>query len=160
MHLGVAISDPEAGTFVSRYSQEELAALDRSRAATWKAAPPLVRPPRLSREDQFMTEGLQHVQARNTAWTAGQAFTAWRENLILERYYPSVLDTPSYVSRSGHRWVAAQRADAEARVAGTASRPFESAAYPYPVFPWSPFRLWLVALAAAVALWSTDPLLR
>jgi glycerophosphoryl diester phosphodiesterase len=160
VHLGVAISDPEAGTFVSRYSRDELAALARSRAAAWKAAPPLVRPPRLSREDQFMTEGVQHVQARNAAWTAGQAFVAWRENLILERYYPSVLDTPSYVASAGHRWAAVQRADAEARVAGTATRPFESAAYPYPVYLWPPFWLWFVSAAAAAVLWLFEPLRR
>jgi glycerophosphoryl diester phosphodiesterase len=160
VHLGIAISDPDTGTFVSRYTREELAALDQSRAATWKAAPPLVRPPRLSREDQFMTEGLQHVKARNDAWAAGQAFTAWRENLILERYFPSVLDTPSYVAKAGHRWDSAHRADADARVAGTASKPFESAAYPYPIYLWSPVWLWLVASAVAIALWLTEPLMR
>ena len=38
------------------------------------------------------------------------------ENLILEKYYAPVLDTPSYVSAQGHRWPASQRADAEARI--------------------------------------------
>ena len=107
-----------------------------------------------------MTEGLQHVQARNTSWAAGQSFVAWRENLILERYYPSVLDAPSYVARSGHRWAAAHRADAEARVVGTASQSFASAAYPYPIYLWSPVWLWLVASAAAIALWMAAPLQR
>jgi VanZ family protein len=160
VHLGVAISDPDAGTFVSRNSPEELAALDRSRASAWKAEPPLVRPPRLSREDQFITEGLQHVKARNDAWTAGQPFAAWRENLILERYFPSVLDTPSYVDKNGHRWAAAQRADAEARVAGTAAQAFESAAYPYPLYLWPPFWLWVVAVSVATLLWLAEPLAR
>ena len=99
-----------------------------------------------------MTEGLQHVQARNRAWDAGDAFTAWRENLILERYFAPVLDTPSYVARGGHRWNPAHRADAEGKVRGTDTRPFTSAAYPYPIFAWSPQLLWLCALALAAAL--------
>ena len=58
-----------------------------------------------------MTEGLQHVQARNTAWTNGDAVTAWHENRILEGAFAPVLDTPSYLARTGHRWSPAQRAD-------------------------------------------------
>ena len=99
-----------------------------------------------------MTEGVQHVQARNTAWEHGDAFTAWRENAILERYFGSVLDTPSYLSRTGHRWSAAQRADAERRVAGRAADPFVSAAFPYPIYTWSPWAVWLPALGVAVLL--------
>ena len=49
--LGVAISDPAIGAFVSRYTREELAGLDRWRADAWKLAPPLGRPPRLSGSD-------------------------------------------------------------------------------------------------------------
>ena len=100
-----------------------------------------------------MTEGLQHVQARNEAWTRGDARTAWRENAILERDFGSVLDVPSYVSRTGHRWSAAQRADAERRVAGHPADAFVSAAFPYPIYLWSPWALWLPALAIAAVLW-------
>jgi hypothetical protein len=152
VHLGVEIRTPEAGAFVSRYTADELATFTADRAEAWRTAPPLVRPPRLSREDQFMTEGLQHVQARNKAWAAGDAFTAWRENLILERHFAIVLDTPSYVSKTGHRWPEAQRADAERQVQGTAQRPFVSAAYPYPVYVWPPAALWLATLVSAAAL--------
>lgn len=153
VHLGVEIGDPDAGVFDSRYTAAQLKALDQDRAAAWKASPPLVRPPRFSREDQFMTEGLQHVQARNKAWEAGRADTAWRENLILERYFPSVLDTPSYVAKNGHRWSAEHRADAEARVAGSAGSAYVSAAYPYPLYSWSPIWLWILAMGIAGALW-------
>ena len=100
-----------------------------------------------------MTEGVQHVQARNTAWEHGDAFTAWRENAILERLFGSVLDTPSYLSRTGHRWPAAQRADAERRAAGSHADAFVSAAFPYPIYLWPPWMLWLPALGVAVLLW-------
>lgn len=153
VHLGYEIRDPQAGAFASRYTAEELIALGRDRSERWTLDPPTARPPRLSREDQYMTEGLQHVQARNAAWAAGDAFTAWRENLILERHFQPVLDTPSYVSATGHRWAAAQRADAESRVVGTDTRRFLSAAYPYPTYTWSRWWLWAGALLAAAALW-------
>jgi VanZ family protein len=149
VHLGEEIRDPAVGRFGSRYSGAELAAMGADRAARWKAEPPLTRPPRLSREDQYMTEGLQHVQARNAAWDAGDAFTAWRENLILEKWFAPVLDTPSYVSRTGHRWSPEHRAGAEVRTKGTEERSFISRAYPYPLFYWPPFRVWLFAVVAA-----------
>ncbi len=152
VHLGVEIRDPAIGSFVSRYTADDLAALAADRAAAWREAPPATRPPRLSREDQFMTEGLQHVQARNKAWDAGDAFTAWRENLILERHFAIVLDTPSYVSKTGHRWADEQRADAARRVEGTDARDFVSAAYPYTIYVWSPVWLWLAAGALAALL--------
>jgi hypothetical protein len=149
VHLAVEIRDPAIGAFGSRYGATELAALGADRAERWKAAPPLARPARLSREDQYMTEGLQHVQARNTAWEAGDGFTAWRENLILEKWFAPVLDTPSYVDAKGHRWSPGHRAEAEARVAGTEGRTFVSRAYPYPLYYWSGFRLWAGAIAVA-----------
>lgn len=154
VHLGVEIQDPDAGSFVSRFTAAQLQALDRERAAAWQVAPPLVRPPRFSREDQFMTEGLQHVQARNKAWDGGRADVAWRENLVLERYFPSVLDTPSYVAKAGHRWSAAHRADAEARAAAAQTTTYASAAYPYPIYVWPPLGLWGAALTLAVLLWT------
>jgi VanZ family protein len=152
VHLGVVIPDPAAGAFTSRFTADELAALGRERLVAWQREPPLVRPARMSREDQYMTEGLQHVQARNRAWEAGEAFTAWRENLILERYFAPVLDTPSYVAPQGHRWNPTHRADAEGRARGTETRPFTSAAYPYPILAWPPWLLWLGAVALAAGL--------
>jgi VanZ family protein len=153
VHLGHRLDEPGAGSFETRYTVAELEALGRERAETWRQAPPLVRPPRFSREDQYMTEGLQHVQARNTAWDRGDAFTAWRENRILERFFAAVLDTPSYVARDGHRWSAAHRADAERRTAGSEARSYASRAFPYPIVTWPPIVVWLIALGAAAALW-------
>jgi hypothetical protein len=100
-----------------------------------------------------MTEGLQHVQARNEAWARGDALTAWRENAILERLFQSVLDVPSYVSKTGHRWAPAQRADAEQRVAGRVTGAWVSTAFPYRLYLWPPWAVWLPALGAAALLW-------
>lgn len=154
VHLGHRIAVPGIGAFDSRYTRLQLTSLDYVRGEYWRhVAPPIERPPRFSREDQYMTEGLQHVQARNEAWARGDALTAWRENAILERLFGSVLDVPSYVSRTGHRWSPAQRADAERRVGGGASEAFVSTAFPYPIYRWSPWALWLPVLAAAALCW-------
>jgi hypothetical protein len=100
----------------SRYDRATLTALARDRADRWRADPPTVLR-RLSREDQYMDEGLWHIRRRNDAWTAGVFFIARRENRILEEFFAPVLDAPSYVSKSGHRWPPEQRADAERRAA-------------------------------------------
>lgn len=153
VHLGVRITDGPT-TFLSRFTPQALAEAARDRQARWAAAPPLVRPDRLSREDQYATEGVQHVQARNTAWNAGDAVTAWHENRILEGAFVPVLDTPSYLSRTGHRWSQAQRADAEASAGAAVLQPFASRAFPYPLYLWPPAALWSAALTLALAcLW-------
>jgi VanZ family protein len=147
VHLGHAIDVPLVGRFDSRYTADELRELSRVRAAVWRQAPPPVRPPRFSREDQYLTEGLQHVQARNRAWSAGEPRTAWRENLILERYFEPVLDI-------GHRWPAAQRDDAERRERSESGTPaFDSDAFPYPLYRVYPSELWALAVAAAGCVW-------
>ena len=101
-----------------------------------------------------MSEGVTHVQERNEQLTAGDVAAAWRENRILEKYYAPVLDTPSYVSRTGHRWSPGQRADIEARLPAAQSTAvtYVSAANPYPIYPWRPARFWAVALALAAAV--------
>lgn len=153
VHLGTIVRDAHV-SFESRNTADQLAEADVDRRAQWRTNPPLVRPDRLSREDQFTTEGLQHVQARNLAWTSGDAVTAWHENAILERHFGAVLDTPSYVAKEGHRWPAALRAEAEAKAGESRSAPFMSTAFPYPIFTWSPVELWGGALTLAFALWS------
>jgi VanZ family protein len=128
VHVGHAIDDPDIGRFVSRYPAGQLHALAAERVARWAADPPLVRRT-LGREDQYRSEGEAHVRARNTAWEQGDVRTAWGENLILERYYAPVLDTPSHISKTGHRWHPDHRADAERRLqTTTAAAPFVSAA--------------------------------
>jgi hypothetical protein len=152
VHLGYDIRDEDVGMFKSRYSRTRLEALAAEKQAEWRLHPlPLVLQ-RVSREDQYMTEGVTHVQARNERLAANDPVVAWKENLILERYYAPVLDTPSYVSRAGHRWSPEQRADALSRAHGLDAR-FVSAANPYPIYAWSPLWFWTCSLALAATLW-------
>jgi VanZ family protein len=114
VHLGRPVSDASADTFMSRYDAATLTMLAGDRAVRWRAAAPIVRA--LSREDQYLSEGILHVQARNRLWTAGNYAAAWHENQILERYYDPVLDV-TYPQRTGppHRWPVVLRADTEQR---------------------------------------------
>ena len=117
LRAGHEIRDDEIGSFSSRYAQADLVAAARQRAEKWRRNPPLVVA-RLSREDQYLAEGLSHVRQRNAAWNAGDIATAWRENRILEAFYAPVLDTPTYASKLGNRWPGEQRADAASRAVG------------------------------------------
>ena len=133
-HAGRDVHGAEIGAFRSRYTGEQLEALARDRAERWWSRPPLVLR-RLSREDQYLTEGLWHVQRRNQALSAGDVAEAWRENRILERFYAPLLETPTYADPSGHRWSAEQRLEAE-RWPSVDRAPSVSDAYPYPLYVW------------------------
>jgi VanZ like family len=153
VQVGYAIAG-DGWRFRSCYTAAALDALAADRAERWRNTY-IERPKRLSAEDQYMTEGLWHVQHRNKAWTAGDVATAWRENLILERYFAPVLDSSSYISRTGHRWGPDHRVDAERRftelrVAGD----YESTAQPAPIHVWSKRAYWTSSalLAAVLAL--------
>jgi len=151
VHLGYDIHDQETGTFKSRYTGATLGTLAAARLETWRTHPPIVLQ-RVSREDQYMTEGVTHVQERNELLTANDPSGAWQENRILEKYYAPVLDTPSYVSRTGHRWSAEQRAE----VAERAPRPdaaYVSKANPYPIYAWSRTAFWSGAIGLVALLW-------
>jgi hypothetical protein len=151
VHLGHEVTDEGIGTFRSRYDGPQLLELSADRSGRWKANPPL-RLVRVSREDQYMTEGLVHVQRRNEAWEEGNFAAAWAENVILEQYFVPVLDTPSFVSATGHRWPDAQRADAQARVAAGPSEPYVSQAYPYQLYVWPRTLYWTCVLLIVAAL--------
>jgi hypothetical protein len=128
VHVGHVISDASIGEFRSRYSAPALVSLSAERAARWAVDPPLVRRT-LAREDQYRSEGEAHVRARNEAWQHGDVARAWGENLILEKYFPAVLDTPSHISLEGHRWHNDHRAEAERRLLALGfTPPFVSAA--------------------------------
>lgn len=148
VHLGHEVRDPGTPAFKSRYTSGELLAHARVRAERWRNAPPttLVR---LSREDQYMDEGLWHIRRRNEAWAANDVAAAWNENRILETFFAPVLDTPSYAVPTVSRWPASQRAEAEQR------RPADSATYvsraePYPLLVWPRGAFWLAALACTM----------
>jgi hypothetical protein len=150
VHLGVETSDQEAGRFRSRYDAATLISIGQERLALWKDHPPIDRPRSRSREDQYMSEGLLHVQERNRRWEAGDIRAAWSENLILEKYFAPVLDTPSYVSRTGHRWPPGHRADAEQRLAalppavGSYESRAEATEGHHFIRTWSPLVFWMV----------------
>jgi hypothetical protein len=152
VHLGYDIRDDEIGTFKSRYPRASLESMVTSKAEEWRVHPfPLVLR-RVSREDQYMTEGVTHVQKRNELLAANDAAGAWSENRILEKYYTPVLDTPSYISRTGHRWSAGQRADVQARTLPVHAE-FSSAANPYPIYAWPRAPFWLISIATAGVIW-------
>ncbi len=146
VHLGYAIDEPGVGRFHSHYLPSRLDVLQAERAARWQTDPPRTLR-RLSREDQYLDEGLWHVRRRNL--TAPDE--AWRENLILERYFAPVLDTPTYASPAGNRWPPAQRAELLARVGATGTG-FVSAAEPYPIVAWPKALFWIVTLAIAAVM--------
>lgn len=158
--LGYEIHDDEIGSFSSRYSQERLPRLQVEKFEEWKRTPPPLTLRRLSREEQYLSEGLAHVRWRNKQWDAGDARAAWNENRILEKYFAPVLDTPTYEGRSGHRWPAEQRADALSRVSGDrAASVYVSGAYPYQLLMWSKPIFWGVvgSLIAVLLLLSALP---
>ena len=151
VHLGHQVYEPDIGVFWSHYDAQSLLAESADRASRWRADPP-TQMRRLSREDEYLSEALWHVQERNRAWGAGDQFSAWRENLILERFYAPVLDTPTFASRTPPRWPAAQRDDAAARI-GSDPGIYISRAAPYPIYTWSPIAFWSgVALVIAAVM--------
>lgn len=143
LHLGYRIADAEVGSFVSRYAGDRLLAMQAEKTAAWKINPPPLVLVRVSREDQYLSEGIEHVMHRNELWTAGDVAGAWAENRILEKYFAPVLDTPTYAGKSGHRWPPEQRADAEVRAKPTAD--YVSDAYPYRILTWHKGVFWSVA---------------
>jgi len=140
VHIGYVIDDASTGAFRSTYTGERLDRLSADRARRWRTEPPLTWS-RFSREDQYLSEGVTHVRARNRCWDEQNVSCAWHENLILERYFTPVLDTPSYISPTGHRWAPEQRADAAVRAAAD-TRPFISDADETPIFPWPKTVFW------------------
>jgi VanZ like family len=148
VHLGYTIDEPGIGQFHSHYTPTQLDALQQDRLQRWQADPPL-RLRRLSREDQYLDEGLWHVRRRNLADDGEQ----WRENLILERYFNPVLDIPTYASPKGNRWGPDQRVNLQVRVAQV-PMPFISAAEPYPIVSWSKTTYVTTVLIVATVLMS------
>ena len=150
VHLGYRLRVDGIGTFMSRHTIDQLNVAQHDRSERWLTSPPVgIR--RLSREDQYLDEGLWHVRERNRRWDANDVDAAWRENLILERFFVPVLDRPTYASPDGTRWPPAHRADAESRV-DRSHGDFVSAAEPYPILPWNKTAYWLAVLSAAAVL--------
>lgn len=119
VHLGREIDDAEAGRFRSRYDPASLLALARDRGERWRTVPPLKTPPSLSREDQYLTEGLLHVTERNNRWKVGDYSASWFENRIIERYYAPLLT----IWNGELHWPDGQRSDCEQRYRTAGSPP-------------------------------------
>jgi hypothetical protein len=151
VHVGHVVRADGIGEFRSRYSEAELRRIAGDRAVRWTHDPPLVLV-RFSRADQYLEEGLWHVQERNRRWSAGDIDAAWRENLILETYFAPVLDTLTYRAPDVHRWLPEQRADAQRRAMESEAPPYVSAAEPLPVVAWPRPLFWLATGGLAAAL--------
>jgi VanZ like protein len=150
VHLGHDVYEPDMGVFWSHYDGPTLKALGIDRSVRWRSGPPVVLK-RLSREDEYLSEALWHVQERNRAWGAGDVFTAWRENLILERYFAPALDVPSFAAPVPPRWPRQQHDETAARV-GTDPGIYISRAAPYPIYTWPPLAFWSVVATIVAAI--------
>jgi VanZ family protein len=150
VHLGYTHDVDGIGQFQSQHTLEELNDSQADRMERWRSEPPIgIR--RLSREDQYLDEGLWHVRERNLRWDTGDITAAWHENLILERFFTPVLDSPSYASKTGTRWPPEHRADAETRRTPT-TVPFVSAAAPRTIYLWPKVVYWPAIGAVALLL--------
>jgi len=150
IHLGYDVQAREIGSFRSRYTLGELDKLQRDRTSQWIADPPVMLK-RVSREDQYLAEGLWHTRARNEAWARGDLASALAENRILEKFFAPVLDTKTYEPGTGQRWPPEQKADAESR-AVPSEAPFVSHAEPLPIFVWPRWVFWSVTAAVVAAV--------
>jgi len=144
VHLGHEVDGAEAGRFFSRFTAEELRQAARDRGVRWRSEPPITLH-RLSIEDQYLAEGIWHIQRRNE----GTGQHTWKENLILERFFEPVLEFPTYSTPSGARWLPEQRANVEA-TEGSDSTAYLSEANPFPIYAWSPLTYW-ASVAALIA---------
>ena len=83
--------------------------------------------------------------------TSADLFTAWRENLILERFFEPVLDRPSDGAPAGVRWSPDQRALAATQMQFDPAF-YLSHAAPPPIAEWPSWCLWLSVGAIVVAI--------
>jgi hypothetical protein len=149
-HLGYEVNDAAAGTFRSAYPAQRLDDLARQRAEAWRATPPLTWS-RYSQEDQYFSEGIALVRRRNQCWDSADVPCAWEANAILERFYAPVLDSPSYVSQTGHRWPGEQRDDARRRAGAGAAGPLDVQPDSV-IYTWSKPLFWTVVVAVVALL--------
>lgn len=142
----------------SRFTAQELNGFSQARRDVWsKTGPPMVLE-RLSREDQYLAEGIWHVQRRNEAAGSGDSLAAWRENEILEAFFAPVLDFPSYAAPSPSRWPQEQRENIGAQVS-LDDREYVSPAQPFPLFVWNLALFWAVVAVvfSGVCWWCMRP---
>jgi hypothetical protein len=155
VHLGSEIRDPEIGAFRSRFSLARLRLAEGVREYAWDGGPPPAVG-RYGREDQYEAEALWHVRRRNFGMDADrkgdpvELDVAWRENLILERYFTVVLDAAAAGGGAGHRLAPQQLEDLDRR-RRHGTTPFESDAQAMPIYVWPRPLFWATVAAAAAA---------
>ncbi len=163
-HLGYRIDDPGVGTFRSWFTADTLRQASRDRAARWAVEP--LGPPGeftpLEREDWFRTEGGMRVQHRNAALERGDVYQAWKENLILERWYAPFLDQ---INRDGNpfRLPDVTRSDLESRQPERDPYPYDDPVGRDPLRIWlapSKTQLWIVTAVLVVVMVTVPAVLR
>jgi VanZ family protein len=125
VHLGYEINDGSSLSFRSHYDVNALAGAAEERAVRWQTSPPPERG--FTREDHYLSEGQWHVQRRTLSITARDWWSAWNENVILERFYAPVLGR-------GIRWADGQRDQIDRSAHETPHGAYRSAAAPYPIY--------------------------
>lgn len=135
VHMGYHVRDESGDGLLSRFSVEDLRSASIDRGERWKNTPP-VELRRLSREDQYLAEGIWHIQQRSIAFRNGDPRTALKENQILETWFAPVLDFPTYLTPETERWSPEQKAAVAEKVVPGAE-PFISDASPIPIYTWS-----------------------
>jgi hypothetical protein len=146
VHMGHEIRDAEAGSFRSHFTPAQLERLSLLREGVWSRQPPGEQP-LISREDQYLTEARWHIQRRNQLMSEQDPGSAWKENLIVERFFGPVLT----LAMPDARWPADAKAAAAKAV--PADRAYVSDAEPYPIYTWPRLLLWLVVAAILGAAW-------
>ena len=143
VHLGYEINDGNGPLFRSQSDVQALARAAEERAVRWQTSPPPERG--FTREDHYLSEGLWHVQRRNLSVSARDWWSAWNENVILERFYAPVLDR-------GSRWADGQRVQIDHDAHGTAHTMYRSDAAPYPIYLVRRSIFWMVTLLLVAAV--------
>lgn len=143
VHLGYEINDGSSPLFRSQFDVTALAGAANERAVRWQTSPPAERG--FTREDHYLSEGRWHVQRRNLSITARDWWSAWNENVILERFYAPVLDR-------GSRWSDGERDQIDRSAHETAREAYRSAAAPYPIYLIRRSIFWPVTLLLVAAI--------
>ncbi|HEX5760944.1 MAG TPA: VanZ family protein [Thermoanaerobaculia bacterium] len=157
-HLGYEIADPEIGRFLSFVPRQRLVEQRDERMRAWAVDPPRGLSP-LGREDFFLSAAGWHVQHRNASFHRGDWLHAWKENLILERYFTPFLELRSFQPpHLPHRLPAAQRVEIAAKRPRPDPEPYESPVLRGRVVAMSRGRFWAGLGLAALALASAPEL--
>ena len=94
-HAGYRIDDPELGTFFTYVHPDRFLEINRDRAERWRSETPGPDWRPLELQDNYRIEAGWRTQHRNSRFEEEDWFPAWREHLILEKYFPAFLASPN-----------------------------------------------------------------